>query len=105
MLSALFMAAQLLVACLGGLLAAGLWITLGGLGALSHLNKRAEVLEDQVTRLDSRLSRDQKTRSAEKGVEARQETRSIKEQAMDHLKRANGPVASVRLPGRTQARK
>ncbi len=104
MLEALFIIGQLVVACIGGLMAAGIWLTLGGLGAMSHLNKRADVLDDQVTRLDQRLSRDQKTRAAATALEARVEARSIKEQALDHLSSQKPALVSSRLPGRTQSR-
>jgi len=105
MLEALFMTGQLAVAAVGGLMAAGIWITLGGLGAMSRLNKRADVLEDELTRIDSRLSRDQKTRAAATALEARVEERTIKQQALDHLSHGNGRAAPVRMPGRTQTRK
>ena len=102
-LNALWLFAQLVVAAVGGLIAAGIWLALGGLGAISNLKKRTEVLDDEVKRLNDRVSRDQKTRAALIAVEARTEAKSIKDEATLHLASNNTPTGS-RMPGRTQRR-
>lgn len=104
MFEVLMMAGQLVVAAVGGLIAAGIWIAVGGLGAISNLKKRTEVLEDELTRVDNRLSRDQKTRSADRAVAARTEARSIKDVARDFLSDNDTPTV-VRMPGRAKPKR
>ena len=103
MLEVLWMLLELSVAFVGGLMACGIIVAYGGLGALRELRKGQDSLHDEVGRLNNRLSRDQKTRSAEKGVEARAETKSLVDQAQERLAR---PAAAnvVRMPGRSKPR-
>lgn len=103
MIEVLWMVAQLSVAFVGGLLACGMIVAGGGLGALRDLRKAHDSLEDEVGRLGTRLSRDQKTRAGEKGIEARAEARTLTEQAHQHLATPASKNV-VRMPGRAKSR-
>ncbi len=45
-------------------LIAGAWWTIGGLGALSRINRSLSKFEDDIHHLDTRLSREQKVRAS-----------------------------------------
>ena len=104
MAQAAFLVAQLLVAAAGGLIGAGLLLAIGGLGEFRRLRSRCDGLEDAVRLANERLTRDQKIRAAAKGLESRQVTQSIEQEASDHLAAKKSPKV-VRMPGRAQGRR
>jgi len=71
----------LTIACQAAI--AGLWWTIGGLGALRRINNSLTKFEDDIHHLDTRLSREQKVRAsvaasdARKGGGDRQEAQEI----------------------------
>jgi len=52
-------------------LIAGLWWTIGGLGALRRINNSLAKFEDDIHHLDTRLSREQKVRASVAAADAR----------------------------------
>lgn len=100
MLDVLWLIVELSVAFVGGLMACGIIVAFGGLGALRDLRKGQDSLEDEVSRINNRLSRDQKSRAGEKAVEARAEAKSLQQQALEGL--TPSPSSKIiRMPGRS----
>ena len=76
---------QLFVAFAGGMIAAGILVAIGGLGGIRRAQSTADAAKHDLAVLDERLTRSQKRQASAQGVEARAETRSLKEQAEAHL--------------------
>lgn len=89
---------QLVVALLGGLIAAGLVVALGGLGAIRRAQKAADSANDELQTVSDRLNRHIKRVASHTAVEAKAETRTLKEQAEAHLAAAQAPPAAGRRP-------
>ena len=68
----------------------------GGMGVVTALRKRLENVEISQENLDRRLTTEVKARAAVKGVEARQEAKSVEEQARVRLATESAPTG----PGR-----
>ena len=69
--------------------AAAAWIVIGGLGGQWRINRILVRLQDDMQRTDERITREVKTRAGREGQEARQEAKSVTEQAKDHLAAAH----------------
>lgn len=86
----------LLLSVVSGLACAALMILIGVQGVMVALTKRLDILQIGVDNLDTRFTREVKTRAGQKGVEARQEAKSLDEQARLRLVGESAP----RTPGR-----
>lgn len=86
----------LLLSVCAGVATAVVMILLGVQGVMVALTKRLEVAEISVENLDRRLTTEVKARAAVKGVEARQERKSVEDEARVHLSRENPPSARGR---------
>jgi len=73
-----------LAMCSGIATGAGMAL-IGGLGVLSAIKKRLEANETDIEAVDRRLTSEVKARAAVKGVEARQEAKSIEDEARVRL--------------------
>lgn len=89
---------QLVVSLIGGLIAAGLVVALGGLGAVRRAQKAADSAHDELQTLDDRLNRHIKRVASHTAVESKAETRSLKEQAQAHLLALERPQEPARRP-------
>lgn len=86
----------LVLSVCSGVASAVVMVLLGVQGVMVALTKRLESVEISQENLDRRLTTEVKARAAVKGVEARQEAKSVEEQARTHLE---GKSASS-SPGR-----
>ena len=77
--------AQLAVAFVGGLIAAGVIVLVGGLGVAGALKTSITSLSAQVGDFEQRLTRQQKRDAANTAVEKRAETLSLKDEAQARL--------------------
>lgn len=77
--------AQLLVAFGGGLIAAGIIVAIGGLGAIRRAQSTADQAAADILLTNERLIRHQKRVASAQGVDARAQTRTLKEEAEAHL--------------------
>lgn len=77
--------AQLLVAFVGGLISAGILVAIGGMGAIRQAQNTADSAKNDLAVLEDRLTRHQKRVASAQGVAAKEETRSLKEEAEAHL--------------------
>ncbi len=89
---------QLVVAFFGGLIAAGLLVAIGGLGEVRRAKNAADLANASIQTLDDRLNRHIKRVASHTAVEARAETRTLKEQAQAHLSAAQEPQSTERRP-------
>lgn len=96
MISVWWVVALLFLSVCSGVVSAGVMVLLGVQGVLIALKKRLESLEISVENLDRRLTTEVKTRAAVKGVEARQEAKSVDEQARTRLATEAAPTGSGR---------
>jgi len=71
---------------------AAAWIVIGGLGGQWRINRILVKQLDDIQRIDDRITREVKQRAGREGQEARQATKSIEQQAAEHL--AVAPVPS-----------
>lgn len=62
-------------------LLAGLWWTIGGLGALRRINNSLSKFEDDIHHLDTRLSREQKVRASVAAADAKKGAPGLQEEA------------------------
>jgi len=76
---------ELLVAFVGGMIAAGVLVAIGGMGAIRRAQSSADQANSEVALVSERLTRHQKRVASVQGVEARAATLSVKEQAEAHL--------------------
>jgi len=81
----------LLLSVCSGVATAVVMILLGVQGVMVALTKRLEGVEISQENLDRRLTTEVKARAAVKGVEARQEAKSVEEQARIHLATESAP--------------
>lgn len=86
----------LVLSVVSGMACAGVMVLLGVQGVMVALTKRLEILQIGQENLERRLNTEIKTRAAVKGVEARQEAKSVEEQARVHLARETEPAGSAR---------
>lgn len=86
----------LLLSVCSGVATAVIMILLGVQGVMVALTKRLEIAEISVENLDRRLTTEVKARAAVKGVEARQEKKSVEDEARVHLSRETTPASSGR---------
>lgn len=86
----------LLLSVCSGVASAGVMVLLGVKGVMLALTKRLEGVEASLENLDRRLTTEVKVRAAVKGVEARQEAKSVDEQARIHLAAESAPRGSRR---------
>jgi len=86
----------LLLSVCSGVATAVVMILLGVQGVMVSLQKRLESTEISLENLDRRLTTEVKARAAVKGVEARQEAKSVEEQARIRLATESAPTASHR---------
>ncbi len=80
------------------LFAAAAWIVVGGLGGQWRINRILVRLQDDMQRTDERITREVKTRAGREGQEARQEAKSVVEQAKGHLAAAESPYTTPQRP-------
>jgi len=79
-----------------GMAGAAAWALIGGVGVLSALTKRLEATESGMEHLDRRLTTEIKTRASVKGVEARQEAKSVQDEARVRLAGEPAPAKQQR---------
>jgi len=91
------------VAVLSGAVTAGLAVLIGGVGGLSAVIRRINLLEHKVNDTDDRITKEVKTRAGLKAVEAKANRRSAEQIAQEHLD-AN-PVDSGRPKVSTMLRR
>lgn len=77
--------AQLLVSFAGGLIAAGIIVAIGGMGAIRQAQSTADSAKNDLAVLDDRLTRHQKRVASAQGVAAKEKTQTLKEEAEAHL--------------------
>lgn len=82
--------ALLVVALVGGMVTGGVSLALGGLGAINSLKNRMKSLEDSLETVDTRITKEVKTRAGQEGVRARQMSeKQMTEEAMERLAKHN----------------
>jgi len=86
----------LLLSVVSGLACAALMVFVGVQGVMVALTKRLEILQISVEHLDQRFTREVKARAGQKGVEARQEAKSLSEEARVRLVEGTEPKAPAR---------
>ena len=86
----------LLLSVCSGVVSAVVMVFLGVQGVMMALQKRVEAVEISQENLDRRLTTEVKARAGLKGVEARQETKSVEEQARVRLADELAPTGSGR---------
>lgn len=96
MISVWWVVGLLVLSALCGVATAVSMILIGVQGVMAALQKRLESVEITQENLDRRLTTEVKARAAVKGVEARQEAKSVEEQARVHLASENAPTAAPR---------
>ncbi len=86
----------MMVAVLAGATTAVAVAVIGGMGVLTALRKRLEMVEISQENLDRRLTTEVKARSSVKAVEARGVAKSLEEQARVLLASESPPYVAVR---------
>ena len=86
----------LLLSVCSGVVSAVVMVFLGVQGVMMALQKRVEAVEISQENLDRRLTTEVKARAGVKGVEARQEAKSVEEQARVRLADESAPTGSGR---------
>ena len=86
----------LVLAACSGVAAAAAMVLLGVQGVMVALTKRLEIVEISAENLDRRLTTEVRARAAVKGVEARQERKSVEDEARVRLAGENAPSGSAR---------
>lgn len=82
--------AILVVALVGGMVTGAASLALGGLGAINSLKNRMKSLENSVETVDTRITREVKTRAGQEGVRARQMSeKQMTEEAYERLAKHN----------------
>ncbi len=76
---------------------AAAWVVIGGLGGQWRVNQALSRQAQELSRLDERLTRDQKTRAGVARQAEAREAKSIEAQAAERLAAASPPTAA---PGR-----
>ncbi len=74
---------------------AAAWVVVGGLGGQWRVNQALSRQAQELSRIEERLTRDQKTRAGEKRQENVREAKSIEQEAAERL-RAAGPIDAPR---------
>ncbi len=87
----------LLTIAFQGFLAAA-WVVIGGLGGQWRVNQALSRQAQELSRLDERLTRDQKTRAGVARQETVREAKSIEAQAAERLAAASAPQAAQPRP-------
>lgn len=75
----------------GGIIAGAVVYLLGGLAVDRRINRRLTAVEDEVDHLEGRLSQEVKRRASQMGNEARNEKRSLRDQAEQYLAHKQDP--------------
>lgn len=96
MISAWAVVGLLVLSLCVGVATAVVMVLLGVQGVMVALQKRLETVEISQENLDRRLTTEVKARAGVKGVEARQEAKSVEEEARIRLASESAP----RTPGR-----
>ena len=96
MISVWWVVGLLLLSLCTGLATAVLMVVLGVQGVMVALKKRLESVEIGQENLDRRLTTEVKARAGAKGVEAREDARSLAQVASDRLLEEGRPAASGR---------
>lgn len=96
MISAWAVVGLLVLSVASGVATAVVMILLGVQGVMVALTKRLETLEISQENLDRRLTTEVKARAGSKGVEARQEAKSVEEQARIRLAGESSPAVPRR---------
>jgi len=96
MISVWWVIGLLVLSALSGVATAVVMVVLGVQGVMSALQTRVEGVEISQENLDRRLTTEVKARAAVKGVEARQEAKSVEEQARVRLATEDGATGAVR---------
>lgn len=86
----------LVLSVCSGVATAVVMILLGVQGVMIALQKRLETTEISVENLDRRLTTEVKARAALKGVEAREERKSVEDEARVRLAAESGPTVPRR---------
>jgi len=86
----------LVLSVVSGLACAALMILIGVQGVMVALTKRLEILQISVENIDTRLTREVKTRAGLVGVETRKEAKSLGDEARLRLVEERAPAG----PGR-----
>ncbi len=79
-------------------LIAAAWIVIGGVGGQWLVHRALTKLSDDVLHIDDRITREVKQRAGREGVEARQDAKSLKDQANEALAAAGVPERVSRKP-------
>lgn len=90
--------AQLLVSFVGGLLAAGCIVAIGGLGAIRRIQTASDRANEEVQTVADRLNRHIKRVASHTAVEAKAEARTLQEQAAAHLAGSQAHQDAPRRP-------
>jgi len=77
---------------------AAAWVVIGGLGGQWRVNQALSRQAQELSRLDERLTRDQKTRAGVARQEQAVEAKSLEVQAAEHLVAAKSPYAAGAKP-------
>ncbi len=77
---------------------AAAWVVIGGLGGQWRVNQALSRQAQELSRLDERLTRDQKTRAGVQRQEQAREAKSIESQAAERLSAAAASPASPARP-------
>ena len=86
----------LLLSVCAGVASAAVMVLLGVQGVMVALQKRLETVEISQENLDRRLTTEVKARAGVKGVEARQERKSVEDEARVRLAGESAPTSSGR---------
>lgn len=83
-------------------LIAAAWVGIGGLGGQWRINRILIQQQDDIQRTDQRITREIKQRAGREGQEARQENKSVVQEAKDHLAAAGSVYAAPGRPSTIQ---
>ena len=86
----------LMVSIGSGVVTGAACVVIGGVGGLSVVIRRINLLEQKLDDTDSRITREVKTRASHAAVDAKAEQRTAKQIAEEHL--ANKPAESGGRP-------
>ena len=80
------------------LLLGACWVAVRGMGGISRLRQDVIVLQTTLEALDTRITREVKTRAGLAGAEVARQERSINEEAVTYLQQAVQPAARTARP-------
>jgi len=96
MISVWWVIGLLVLSALSGVATAVVMVVLGVQGVMAAMQKRVESVEITQENLERRLTTEVKARAAVKGVEARQEAKSVQDEARVRLATENAPTGALR---------